>query len=283
MIKFVNAKINLGLNVIRRRPDGYHDLSTVFYPVGKNSGINGDAGSLADVIEIVPSEKDTLTVFGQELNCPITDNLVWKALLLFRSIYPDLQPVNIFMEKNIPSQAGMGGGSADAAFTLMMLNELCGCPFDESQMKQAALRLGADCPFFMINNPCIASGVGEILTPVALNLSGYNLVVLKPDEGISTAQAFKYVTLEEQCVDIELLLNSPIKQWKDFLNNDFEKSAFKIFPDMQRIKEYLYEQGAEYASMSGSGSAFYGLFKDYETAYQAYLNAKTPFRAFEQL
>ena len=283
MIKFVNAKINLGLNVIRRREDGYHDLSTLFYPVGIKAGTAGDPGRLNDILEVIPASQDILQLTSGEVDCSLQDNLVWRALQLYRDMNPELPSVHIFLDKQLPSQAGLGGGSADASFTLLALNELADTPLSHQALMEAALRLGADCPFFIINRPCLASGVGECLTPVSLDLSGLWLTVIKPSEGISTGQAFRYVTPQEPSIPIEEIIRKPIDEWKQLLVNDFEVSMFHLHPEFRELKTYLYNRGAAYASMSGSGSAFYGIFYDRESAVQAAAHAPTPYATATQL
>lgn len=279
MIRFVNAKINLGLRVLRKRPDGYHDLSTVFYPVGRYAGTPQDPGRLADTLEITPSDTDSLQVYGDTVDCPTEKNLVWKALQLFRSELSgsDCPPVQISLDKHLPSQAGLGGGSADASFTLLMLNELVGEPYNEEELLKMALQLGADCPFFILNRPCIANGVGERLTPIDLDLSGMWALILKPDEGISTREAFANITPGVPNISVEEVIRRPITEWKELLVNDFETSMFAIHTDLRAIKEYLYSTGALYASMSGSGSAFYGLYPTESAALAALGTAPTPY------
>ncbi|MCM1319111.1 MAG: 4-(cytidine 5'-diphospho)-2-C-methyl-D-erythritol kinase [Muribaculaceae bacterium] len=283
MIKFVNAKINLGLNVLRKRPDGYHDLSTVFYPVGTLAGTPSDPGSLSDILDIVPDTKDSIEMTGSQLDCAPEDNLVWRALQLYRSHNDSLPPVSIRLDKHLPSQAGLGGGSADASFTLITLNELAERPLTQSELLQMALSLGADCPFFIINTPCLASGVGEQLQPIDLNLSGFWLAVVKPKEDISTGQAFKYVTPKESDVPISRIINYPIGEWRELLVNDFETSMFHLHPSLRWLKQYLYEQGALYASMSGSGSSFYGIYPDLISAQRACANAPVAYASVAKL
>lgn len=277
MIKFVNAKINLGLRVLRRRTDGYHELSTVFYPVGKYAGTPRDYGRLSDILEITKADADSLTVGGAMPDCRMEDNLVWKALQLYRSLMPTLPPVNILLEKQLPSQAGLGGGSADAAFTLSALNELCDNALSEAQLLDAALQLGADCPFFIINRPCVAAGIGEKLTPIELNLSGLWIAVIKPAVSISTAEAFRYVTPREPETPITEIVRRPVEEWRDVLVNDFEESMFKLHPEIKGIKDYLYSKGALYASMSGSGSSFYGIYRHEEQAHEAAADCGLPY------
>lgn len=283
MIKFVNAKINLGLNVVRKRADGYHDLSTVFYPVGVYAGTPYDYGCLADVLEIIEADEDALTVTGNTVDCPFENNLVWKALLAYRSKRPMLPRVNITLDKHLPSQAGLGGGSADASFALVAFNEICPVPLPDTELLELARGLGADCPFFINNKPCAASGIGEILSPIPLDLSGKWVAILKPDVNISTADAFRYV---KPCVPEffprEIVMR-PIEEWRHILKNDFEVSMFTLYPELAEIKRYLYDRGALYASMSGSGSAFYGIFNTESEARNAVAGSNLPYKTIALL
>lgn len=285
MILFTNAKINLGLNVVSRRPDGYHDLLTVFYPVGRGSGCPGAPGCLSDIVEIVPAATgtDSFETAGNRVDCPPEKNLVWRALRIFRENYPSLPPVSITLEKHVPDGAGMGGGSADASFTLRGLNEMAGSPFDDDSLARMALRLGADCPFFIYNRPMAARGVGDILTPVDVDLSDYTLVILKPEQGISTAEAFSHVVPSEPALAPAALMSLRPEQWRGCLVNDFEESMFAIHPSLRRLNEYLYGCGAAYASMTGSGSAFFGLFADPIEAASCVEKADVPFATLASL
>ena len=249
MISFPNAKINLGLYVERKRPDGYHDISTVFYPI-----------KLQDILEIVKSEKTTLTTTGNKVDCEFEKNLVVKAYrMLEKEFY--LPPVDIFLHKHIPDGAGLGGGSADASVMLRLLNDLFELGLSDQELAQRAAKIGADCPFFIYNTPKAASGIGDIFTEVDVNLKDYKIVVVKPDVYISTAAAYAGIQpndkREYSIVDI---LKMPIGKWKGLLVNDFETSVFSQHPELAEVKESLYQAGAVYASMSGSGSAIYGIF-----------------------
>lgn len=277
MIRFANAKINLGLNILRKREDGYHDISTAFYPIGLHCGTHSDSGMMCDVLEITPGRCDALSLEGNKIEGPLDDNLVWKALQLFRTFYPQLPPVQISLVKNIPSQAGLGGGSSDASVTLSMLNEMVGNPFDKPELADMALQLGADCPFFVYNKPMVASGVGERMSQIELNLSGYTAVILQPDERISTKVAFSGVKPRMPDISIEHIIAAPVSEWKHCLKNDFEDSLFQQFPNLKEIKDYLYRTRAVYASLTGSGSAFYGLYDSAEEAMNASLSAPTRF------
>lgn len=250
MIVFPNAKINIGLNIIERRQDGYHNIETLMYPI-----------PWSDVLEIVPANGDetTLTVSGRQVNCPPEKNLVMKACREFQR-EKGVGNVDIYLHKIIPDGAGLGGGSADAAFTLVAMNELFECNCSKEELATMAAKIGADCPFFIYNNPCFATGIGTEFAPANLNLSGTTIVIIKPQEGVSTAQAYAGVTPRLPEKSLEQLINMPIKQWQGIVKNDFEDSIFPILPSIPQVKDYLLSKGAIYASMSGSGSAVYGLF-----------------------
>ena len=318
MILCPNAKINLGLEVVRRRADGYHDIETLFVPVP----------SLRDVLEVVKAEEPGLKVYGLTCDVPAEKNLCFKAFRLIRERY-GIGGVNIFLYKNIPMGAGLGGGSSDAAFTLVALNEVFELGLPEDELAAMAAELGSDCPFFIYNRPMFASGRGEILTPYPLNLNGYHIEVVTPGIHISTAEAYKGVDAvkgldvtascdmaqekhvdttksmsfrtrkaigeisqpgahseEQVCgpeislrfieakqsllaasagqtdssVPLQDKLNLGINKWRDTLVNDFEAYAFAKYPILAEIKKSLYDRGAVYASMTGSGSAIYGIF-----------------------
>lgn len=257
------AKINLGLNIVGKRPDGYHDLQTVFYPV-----------PLYDDIEISPCDGPadvTLTMDGQPVEGRADDNLVVKACRLVGTIY-DLPPLTVKLTKRIPMQAGMGGGSADATFTIRLLNEMFDLKMGTEKMEGLAVQLGADCPFFVIARPAYAEGIGERLTPIDLDLSGFKLVVVKPPVAVSTREAFAHVTAEMPRWNCRDIVSRPIEHWRMLLTNDFEESIFPQYPIIGTSKALLYELGAVYAAMSGSGSALFGFFRkgeepDFEQAF----------------
>lgn len=256
MILFPNAKINIGLQVTSRRADGYHDLDTVFYPI-----------PLCDALEVVASpDADapdcTLHLLGAPLEGDPDDNLVVKAVRLLRSEGYRFPAIDIWLTKHIPSGAGLGGGSSDAAFTLVLLNNLFTLGISDDRLEELAARLGADCAVFIRNRPVYATGIGNIFTPIPLDLTGYTLVVVKPDIFVSTREAFQGVT---PCPpDVTLLHKDtlPIEQWRTTITNDFENSIFPLHPELADIKQRLYLHGATYAAMSGSGSAIYALFAD---------------------
>lgn len=271
MIQFVNAKINIGLQIVARRPDGYHDLNTIFYPVGRLNGTPECPQPFCDILEITCSERDSFVVGGLHVDCPPEKNLVCRALALFRSELGNESTPGfaITLEKHIPDGAGLGGGSADASFTLRMLNDLCGAPFTDCELAAMALRLGADCPVFIANRPAFGEGVGEKLSPVEERLGGMWCVVVKPPVYVSTREAFAGITPRRPEVDLRTAYARPIEEWRDLITNDFEISIAANHPEILRVKERLYADGAIYASMSGSGSSLYGLFRDSRTAEEA--------------
>lgn len=272
MIAFVNAKINIGLHITRRRPDGYHDLETVFYPVGLHNGSPENPEPFCDIIEITPAEIDSISLSGREIKCPPEKNLVWKALMTMRREHPELPPVNITLEKHIPDGAGLGGGSADASFTLRGLNTLLSIPHEAKSLQKLALTLGADCPVFIDNLPAYGTGVGERLSPLPELLRGYWLAIVKPPVYISTKEAFSGITPRAGRVNLEEAVRRPIEDWREQIHNDFEDSLFPKYPILESIRDSLYAMGALYASMSGSGSSLYGIFPTREAALQASLN-----------
>ena len=277
MIRFVNAKINIGLNIVSKREDGYHDLETVFYPVGLECGLPHQPDPFDDVLEVTYDRGEVsgcrFQFVGRRINCPPRKNLVVKAasefLGKFNESFGNLSKFGMFeitLDKHLPDGAGLGGGSADAAFTLDMLNEATGSHFSKEELSAMALKIGADCPFFLENTPCFAAGVGEELTPIELNLKDYTILIVKPDINISTAEAFAGIIPQKPKFDLRFLPYLPIEDWKDKVVNDFEETVFARHPELAVIKSGLYSSGAVYASMSGSGSALYGLYKDSDNA-----------------
>lgn len=278
MITFVNAKFNIGLFITSRRPDGYHDLETLFYPAGLYNGTPENPTPFCDILEITPSggDRDRLLLAGLKVDCPQEKNLVWKAAELFRSELMKKREdtrdfFDIRLEKHLPDGAGLGGGSADASFTLRMLNELNGTPFSDEELSALALRLGADCPFFILNSPAFAGGVGERLERSSLDLSGWWAVVVKPELSISTREAFAGVTPRKAPTDLRRIAEIPVEEWAAAgVANDFEQSLFPLYPELRRLKEALIDEGASFASMSGSGAALFGLFPTREKAQDAF-------------
>lgn len=250
MITFPNAKINLGLNVVERRSDGYHNIETLFYPV-----------ALSDILEVLPGHDFLFETSGFHLDSEPEKNLVVKAYLLLKQKY-DLPPVKIHLHKVIPFGAGLGGGSSDAAFMLKLLNQIFEIGLSAAQLKTIASEIGADCPFFIANQPAFATGTGNQLVAIDLDLSRYQLVLVKPPFGVNTANAYKVIKPYRQSTSIKDIVTGPIETWKDNLKNDFEKPVFEVFPEIESIKQSLYDLGAIYASMSGSGSAVFAFFSD---------------------
>jgi 4-diphosphocytidyl-2-C-methyl-D-erythritol kinase len=250
MICFPNCKINLGLTVTRKRPDGYHDIETVFYPV-----------PVRDVLEIVPAEQTKLHMSGLAVAGDSNNNLVWKAYHMLKTQYPDTVPeLAIYLHKVIPMGAGLGGGSADGAFMLTLLNDYCALGLSKPQLAELALQLGSDCPFFIYNTPQYAMGRGEELTESVLDLSPYSIQLICPSVHVSTAAAFAGVTPKAATYNLRLLSALPLEQWRDKVRNAFEEPVFALHPVLADIKHQLYTQGALYSAMSGSGSAVYGIF-----------------------
>ena len=250
MILFPNAKINLGLDILRKRADGYHDIETVMMPV-----------PWRDVLEIVPArgEETTLTVTGRKVDCPPEKNLVMKA---YRALCEEvtLPSVDIYLRKIIPDGAGLGGGSADASFTLMGLNELFSLGFTKAELARIASSLGADCPFFIYNTPMLCTGTGTDMSPVEVDLSGLDLLIVKPQVNVPTAVAYSRTSPAIPEVTVSQLLASPRDSWQGRLKNDFEPSVFLTYPDIAAVKERIMSLEPVYASMSGSGASVYGLF-----------------------
>ncbi len=270
MIEFVNAKINIGLQIVGKREDGYHNLQTVFYPIGKYSGLSSNPTEFCDVIEATCGNgKDMRFVFtGRRVDCPDENNLVCKAAKLYREYNGFGDGITICLDKHLPDGAGLGGGSADAAFTLKVLaqlqsNETGSAPLEED-LARMALKLGADCPFFIFNRPMLGEGIGERLTDIAIDLRGFWLVVIKPDIFISTKEAFAGIKPKRGTFDLRELPTLPIEKWQGVIKNDFENSLFPSYPILREIKDKLLAAGASYASMSGSGSSIYGIFRDRE-------------------
>ena len=257
MINFPIAKINLGLNVVSKRDDGYHNLETVFYPV-----------PIKDALEVFPMEDG----FPSDVRCDLKvtnlfidgdeqKNLVVKAYNMIAQDY-ELPRVHVHLYKHIPTQAGMGGGSSNCAYMIRLLNEMFSLGMSDEKMIGYAARLGADCAFFIKAQPAYAEGIGEKLQPISMDLSGCKMLVVRPNIPVSTKEAFSLITPQvpkKNCLDI---VRQPIETWKDELVNDFERSVFAIHPEIGRLKEMMYEQGAVYAAMSGSGSSVFGLFSD---------------------
>lgn len=257
MITFPIAKINLGLNVVEKRPDGYHNLQTVFYPV-----------PLRDALEVVAMDP----AFPSDVDCNLKvsnfdtgdeqRNLVVRAYQALKADYPALPRCHAHLYKAIPTQAGMGGGSSDCAYMIRLLNDKFALHLSEQQMMQYAARLGADCAFFIKSRPCYAEGIGEQLEDIDLDLSGWHIAVVRPDIPVPTREAFSRIRPHYPAKNCRDIVRQPVDTWAAELVNDFEQSVFALHPELAAVKNHLYKMGATYAAMSGSGSALFGLFRE---------------------
>jgi 4-diphosphocytidyl-2-C-methyl-D-erythritol kinase len=251
MIVFPNAKINIGLFVTEKRPDGYHNLETVFVPIK----------GFCDVLEVLTNDgnSDEFTTTGLHIDAPSGDNLCMKAVKLMRT-YVNIPPLKIHLHKAIPSGAGLGGGSADASFMLTLLNEQYNVGLSSSKLEKMASTLGADCAIFIKNEPVLAKGIGNEFYACNLSLSGCWIKIIVPSIHVATSTAFSRLNPSKASYNLENIHTLPIEEWKNNITNDFEASVFTHHPEIKKIKEALYNQGAIYASMSGSGSSVYGIF-----------------------
>jgi len=252
MVFFPNCKINLGLKILRKREDGYHDLETVFYPL-----------AVKDVLEVIRTESPSLTFTATGIPIPggAGGNLVLKAYDLLKKDFPQLPPVNIYLHKHIPIGAGLGGGSSDGATMLRLLNVRFHLQLTEDELLEYAALLGSDCPFFILNKPCAAGGRGEKLVPIELDLSGYSFVIVHPGIHISTPWAFSQCVPATGGKSLAAIIRQPVDTWAEELVNNFEKPVLSSYPELSLIKEQLYSRGALYAAMTGSGSSFFGIFE----------------------
>jgi 4-diphosphocytidyl-2-C-methyl-D-erythritol kinase len=248
MISFPPCKINLGLNVLSKREDGFHNLETCFFPV-----------QWTDILEVIPASETSFSSTGIEIPGR-QDNLCLRAYQLLRK-YFDIRPVKIHLHKIIPIGAGLGGGSSDAAYMLRMLNSIFNLTLSVDKLRAYAAELGSDCSFFVGDQPMLGSGRGEILDEIDIRLSGYQLVIVKPHIHVSTKEAYAGLMPKIPEVRLREILAKPVSDWKNLLTNDFEKSIFERHPEIAEIKNLFYAKGAEYASMSGSGSSVFGVFK----------------------
>lgn len=254
MVVFPNCKINLGLHVTRKREDGYHDLETIFYPL-----------PLRDALEVVKREISdnaavSLNMSGLPVQGKTEDNLCVKAYNLLKKDHPQLGDVDMYLHKTIPMGAGLGGGSADGAFALQLLNDKFQLKIPREKLLDYSLQLGSDCPFFIINKPCFAKGRGELLQSIQLDLSAYSFLVVHPGVHINTGWAFSQLTPAPSPQPLQEIIQQPVDTWRNTLINDFETPVCKQHSEMQAIKDRLYNAGALYASMTGSGSCFFGIF-----------------------
>ncbi len=251
MIVFPNAKINVGLNITSKRADGYHNLESVFYPI-----------PLKDVLEIVVAEDGVteMKIGGLAIDGEVSDNTVMKAYRLLKEEF-DLPPVKIFMEKVIPFGAGLGGGSSDASFAIKLMNDMFHLDMDVAHMETIAAKIGADCPFFIQNKPSFVTGIGDVLQPIEFSLAGVYFLLVKPDDFVSTKEAYSKVVPKMPVLPLSEMVQKPISEWKYNVVNDFEESVFASHPTVKMVKDTMYEHDAMYASMSGSGSSVFGLFR----------------------
>lgn len=251
MILLANAKINLGLHIIGRRPDGYHNIETVLYPI-----------PFYDVIEFYPSDQFALHIYGKHVPGTVEENLVTRAFQLLKTRF-SLPEIEVHLLKNIPSGSGLGGGSSDAANLLSELNWYFHLRINHNELRQMAESLGSDCPFFVENGPMLASGKGEILQEINIDLKGYFLVLAFPEIHISTEKAYSFVKGPfEHYSDLNEIIDKPVEKWNGLLTNDFENVIFSKYHELEAIKSNLIENGALYASLTGSGSVIYGIYKN---------------------
>ena len=249
VIKFPGCKINIGLNIVSKRNDGFHNLESIFYPIG-----------WTDVLEVNPSKKTTLQVLGNDLNIPKEENIIWKALQLVKGDYT-IPDVEIVLLKNLPNGAGLGGGSANGSAMINLLNEKFELNISKKKRLEYAAILGSDCPFFIDPRPSFVTGRGEILQPISLDLTGYKILIVNPGIHVSTQEAFSGIQPKEPDFNLNSLSNSPSSNWPNLVINDFEKTVFKVQPAIEKLKKIVISKKPVYASMSGTGSSVYAIFK----------------------
>lgn len=255
MLTFPNCKINLGLNILQKREDGFHDIETVFYPV-----------PITDVLEIISSREKNTQFYNTGISIGDNENnLCLKAFNLVKKDFPQLPEVQMHLHKIIPMGAGLGGGSSDAAFALLLLDKKYNLNISKQQFFDYSLQLGSDCRFFLLNKPCLACGRGEVLEPVALSLSGYKMLIVNPGIHISTKEIFGEIIPAFPSKKIKEIIQQPLSTWKNELVNDFEKIVFPKNSQLKKIKEDMYLHGAEYAAMTGTGSTIFGIFNKDES------------------
>jgi len=250
MVFFPNCKINLGLRILRRRDDGYHELETVFYPL-----------AIKDALEIIPADSLMFTATGLPIPGDPAANLCYKAFHLLQQDFSQLSPVHIYLHKHIPIGAGLGGGSSDGAAMLQLLDKFYQLGLSREQLMSYAAQLGSDCPFFILNTPAFGGGRGEKLRPIPMDLSRYSFALVHPGIHISTAWAFSQCVPDSGNKPVESVIQQPVETWAQELVNDLERPVLEQYPALRAIKEQLYRAGALYASMTGSGSSFFGIFE----------------------
>jgi 4-diphosphocytidyl-2-C-methyl-D-erythritol kinase len=252
MIVFPNCKINLGLFVTEKRSDGYHNIESIFLPI-----------DWSDVLEInfADGREFSLESTGRIIDSPMEENIIYKAFQLMQAQF-NVPNLSVHLLKQLPTGAGLGGGSSDGAFAIRAINEICQLNLSIEKMEELAAQLGSDCPFFIQNEACLVKGRGEILQPIDIDLSGYHVGLIHPGIHVSTPQAYGKIKPQAATFDLYEIMSVPVEDWKDVLRNDFETPVFNMFSIISDIKEEMYNEGAIYASMSGSGSAVYGLFEE---------------------
>ncbi len=248
MVVFPNAKINIGLNVIGKRSDGFHNIESIFYPIPIN-----------DALEAIASDRFAFECEGTNPGEDPETNTILKAYELLKN-YRKLRPVHFFLLKNIPQAAGLGGGSADATFTLSLINDLLNLHLTKAELIDISQQVGSDCPFFLQNQPQMVTGRGEELNPIDLTLTGYHFGVINPAISISTKTAYQHIQPAKPNEDLRSKIQYPIQDWPEVINNDFEQYVLEAYPEIKQLKDSLYRAGAYYASLTGSGSAVYGIF-----------------------
>lgn len=251
MIVFPNSKINLGLNIVSKREDGYHDIETIFYPI-----------KLHDALEITVSEgNNQFFTTGFNLDGKLTDNICYKTYTRFKQLF-EIPKINCHLHKAVPVGAGLGGGTADAAYMMKLLNEFFNLQLSEAQLSKFASKMGADCAFFLKNKPVFAKGIGDDFEDINLSLQGKYIVLAKPPVNICTKTAYSSIKPKAPKIPLKEAILEPIEKWRKLIFNDFEENIFSMYPEIRKIKDILFNNGAKYASMSGSGSTVYGIFDE---------------------
>jgi 4-diphosphocytidyl-2-C-methyl-D-erythritol kinase len=253
MIAFPHAKINLGLSVLSKRQDGFHNLETIFYPL-----------AIHDALEIIPSDFTKIISTGLKISGNADDNIVLRAFEMLNNYYPSVSPLEIHLHKAIPMGAGLGGGSSDATEMILMMNCYFNLQISGKELKNYTAKLGSDCAFFLQKDPCFANGRGEILEPIKLDLSSYSILLIHPDIQIKTEWAYSRIKPGNPLHNLKESILQPVSEWPDLIYNDFELPVFEEFPQLRKIKDDLYSKGALYSAMSGSGSTIFGIFNKSE-------------------
>jgi 4-diphosphocytidyl-2-C-methyl-D-erythritol kinase len=261
LVLFPNCKINLGLRVTGKRPDGYHDLETIFYPIPLRDAAEITTSRPSHSSRLTGNDDFELTITGTEIPGDLSSNLCTRAWQLIKNDFPDIPVIRMHLHKAIPVGGGLGGGSSDGAFTLILLNEVLKLNLTTEKLLAYALKLGSDCPFFIINKPVYATGRGEIMEEISIDLNDYHFVIIDSGIHVSTAEAFAGITISSrENPSLKQIITQPVDTWKNSLVNEFEENVFSKHPELKEIKEKIYASGAVYASMTGTGSSIYGIF-----------------------